>query len=161
MPTAYINIGSNMGDRATTIECAVAHIEHLCGTTAQCAPIIESEPWGFDSTNSFLNLGIAISTDLSPLTLLHALQSIEQQIASAPHRDDKGNYIDRIIDIDLIAVDDIVVDYPELILPHPRMHLRKFVLTPMMTLAPDWIHPILHATAAELLSRIERTSQSI
>lgn len=155
MPTAYINIGSNMGDRATLIECAVAHIEHLCGTSVRRAPIIESEPWGFDSANTFLNLGIAVDTDLNPLSLLHALQAIEQKISATPHRDADGNYIDRLIDIDLIAIDDIVVNHPELTLPHPRMHLRQFVLAPMMTLAPDWIHPILHASASELFSRIE------
>ena len=154
MPTAYINIGSNMGDRAALIESAVAHIEHLCGTSARRAPIIESEPWGFDSPNVFLNLGIAIDTELSPLELLHELQAIERQISSAPHRNNDGGYIDRYIDIDLIAIDEMTFADSELTLPHPRMHQRAFVLIPMMSLAPDWQHPVFHATAKELFSRI-------
>lgn len=160
MPTAYINIGSNMGDRATLIESAVAHIEHLCDTSARRAPVIESLPWGFDSSNAFLNLGIAIDTELSPLGLLHELQAIERQISPSPHRDDTGGYIDRCIDIDLIDIDEMTFADPELTLPHPRMHQRAFVLIPMMSLAPDWQHPLFHATAKELFSRIGQSNLS-
>lgn len=150
MPIAYINIGSNMGNRKALIEQAIAHIEFLCDTTANLSPIIESEPWGFESTNSFLNIGIAINTILSPHALLQELLNIEKRISSASHRDENGNYIDRQIDIDLIAVDDIIIDTPQLQLPHPRMHLRDFVLTPMMHLNKNWVHPILNQTITQL-----------
>lgn len=158
MPTAYINIGSNMGDRTALIESAVAHIEHLCGASARRAPIVESEPWGYESPNPYLNLGIAIDTDIDPLRLLRSLRQIERSISSKPHRNAKGEYIDRPIDIDLIAIDELTYDHPELTLPHPRMHLRRFVMEPMAFLAPNWHHPRLKASAAELFLALSRQS---
>ena len=154
MPIAYINIGSNMGNRQALIEQAVAHIEFLCGAKCQQSPIIESTPWGFESPHPFLNIGIAIKTDITPIDLLHELLKIEKSISAASHRDENGNYIDRQIDIDLIAVDDIVVDSPTLQLPHPRMHLRDFVLTPMMHLNPHWVHPILNQSIIHLHNQL-------
>lgn len=150
MSIAYINIGSNMGNRRALIEQAVAHIELLCNTKADVSPIIESEPWGFESEHPFLNIGIAIETHIEPTTLLKELLNIEKNISAASHRDENGNYIDRQIDIDLIAVDQITIDSPILQLPHPRMHLRDFVLTPMMHLNAQWKHPLLNKTITEL-----------
>ncbi len=154
MSIAYINIGSNMGNRTALIEQAIAHIELLCQSTAKRAPFIESEPWGFESPHPFLNLGIAIESHLNPLVLLQELLKIEKSICSASHRDENGNYIDRMIDIDLIAVDDIIIDTPQLQLPHPRMHLRDFVLTPMAHLNPSWIHPILNQSIVQLQKQL-------
>ena len=154
MSIAYINIGSNMGNRKALIEQAVAHIEFLCNATSNRAPLIESEPWGFESQHPFLNLGIAIETDIAPEELITQLLNIEKSICSASHRDENGNYIDRQIDIDLIAVDDIVVDSPTLQLPHPRMHLRDFVLTPMAHLNPSWVHPILNQSIVQLHNQL-------
>lgn len=144
MTTAYINLGSNIGDRRPTIGRAVALIEHAFGATARRSDWFESEPWGFDSPNQFVNLGVAIETgNMTPHEILRTLRAIERQIDPSPHRDATGAYIDRAIDIDLIAVDDIVTDTPELILPHPRMAMRDFVIIPMLQLAPDWTHPLL------------------
>lgn len=155
MSIAYINIGSNMGNRAVLIEQAVAHIELLCQSVAMRSPFIESEPWGFDSPHPFLNLGIAIESHFEPIALLHELLKIEKSICSASHRDENGNYIDRMIDIDLIAVDNIVIDTPQLQLPHPRMHLRNFVLIPMQHLNSTWVHPILNKSIGQLLNELK------
>ena len=155
MPVAYINIGSNQGDSQALIERAVSLIEHYAGCKSLRSDYITSEPWGFQSPNRFLNIGIAISVHDTPVKLLHTLQAIERQISPLPHRDDQGNYIDRQIDIDLIAVDDIVLQTPELTLPHPRMHLRRFVLIPMQEIAPEWIHPTLKMSARHLLEKLE------
>lgn len=144
MATAYINLGSNIGDRRPTIGRAVALIERAFGAAAQRSDWFESEPWGFDSPNQFVNLGVAIETgDMAPVEILRTLRAIERRIDPSPHRDASGAYIDRVIDIDLIAVDDIVTDTPELTLPHPRMTQRDFVIIPMLQLAPDWVHPLL------------------
>ena len=139
-----------MGNRKTLIEQAVAHIEFLCNDKAHKAPLFESEPWGFSSANKFLNLGISINTHLKPQQLIIELLKIERVISPQRHRDEMGNYIDRKIDIDLIAIDEITIDTPTLQLPHPRMHLRDFVLTPMMHLNPSWRHPILNKTTSQL-----------
>ena len=144
MATAYINLGSNIGDRRPTIGRAVALIEQAFGATARRSDWFESEPWGFDSPNQFINLGVAIETgDTTPLEILRTLREIEHKLDPSAHRDASGAYIDRTIDIDLIAVDDIVTDTPELTLPHPRMAMRDFVIIPMLQLAPDWVHPLL------------------
>lgn len=161
MITAYINIGSNMGDRHALIELAVACIERM-GMPVCRSAYIESEPWGYESDNLFLNLGLAVDTAMTPGTLLERLLDIEREINPAPHRRSDGSYSDRAIDVDLIACDvmegtgvrSLVIDTPCLTLPHPRMHLRRFVLVPMAELAPMWRHPLLGLTPAEMLARL-------
>lgn len=160
MSVIHINIGSNTGDRAALIERAVAALSERIDPAGRAqislAPIEESEAWGFESDNRFLNLGVMIESpdDFDPLALLDLLQSVEKDIADVPHRNPDGSYADRPIDIDLIAVDDKVVDEARLKLPHPRMHLRPFVLEPIKFLDPDWRHPIIGLTADEMLKRV-------
>ncbi len=154
MPTAYINIGSNKGDRLAYIEQSVALIEHLCQCQARRATLVKSSPWGYYSDNEYLNLGIAVETAIEPLHLMTRLLEIERSISTDCHRDKYGNYVDRCIDIDLIAIDDIVIESAKLTLPHPRMHLREFVLLPMDELVPDWVHPIFLLTPRQMLDKL-------
>lgn len=158
----HINIGSNKGDRNSAISRAVALLSSSPQlSVVEVSDIISSDPWGFDSPNSFLNVGVEISTSLSPLPLLSLLQDIERSISPDSHRDTDGiSYIDRLIDIDIIAIDRVdvdgistplVIDHPRLRVPHPLLHLRPFVLTPMIQLRPSWIHPLLHLTPAQML----------
>jgi 2-amino-4-hydroxy-6-hydroxymethyldihydropteridine diphosphokinase len=152
MATAYINIGSNQGDRKANIERAVALIEHWADASALRSDYVESEPWGFQSDSHFLNLGISLTVTLDPESLLDGLLAIEHDISPLSHRNDAGGYVDRLIDIDLIAVDDIVWHSDKLTLPHPAMHLREFVLLPMAQIAPQWCHPLNGKTAGQLLA---------
>lgn len=154
MSVAYINIGSNQGDSHAVIEQAVALIELYSQCKAVRSEYIVTEPWGFESENKFLNLGISLAWDKSPEELHDLLQSIERSISPTPHRDDEGRYIDRTIDIDIIAIDEDVIATERLTVPHPRMHLRQFVLDPMSQIAPEWRHPLLGATATELIKRL-------
>ncbi len=154
MATAHISVGSNIGDRLALIGQAVAAIEALCGTAGVRSEIMESEPWGYDSPNRYMNMCMAVSTDLGPQELLRELLRIQHSIDAGDHRDASGGYADRAIDIDLIALDDMVIETPELTLPHPRMHQREFVLRPMCQTAPEWRHPLLHLTPAEALARL-------
>lgn len=155
MATAHINIGSNIGDRLALIGQAVAAVELIFNTPATCSAPTESEPWGFDSPNGFINIGVNIEVgEMTPEEVLQRLLQAQAQIDSSPHRNADGSYADRLIDIDLIAIDSVVADTPELTLPHPRMHLREFVLRPMTQLLPHWRHPLLNATPAELLNRL-------
>lgn len=157
MAVVHINIGSNIGDRAALIERAVAalcaRIDPEGRARITLAPIVESAPWGFESKNNFLNLGLKIETDgkVDADNLLNDILNVEREISAKSHRKADGSYADRPIDIDLIAVDDMIVDTARLHLPHPRMHLRKFVLAPLATLDSQWRHPIFNKTAAELL----------
>lgn len=137
MPVIYINIGSNRGDRMAFIEKAVALIaSEWSGAAVRRAPVMESEPWGYVSGNPFLNLGIALDVEdeVDPFDVLDRLQAIERSISVAPHRNADGSYRDRDIDIDLIEIDGITVDSPRLILPHPRMKERPFVMIPLQYL---------------------------
>lgn len=157
MAMAYINIGSNQGDRKALIGQAVALISVFAGCRPICSDYFESEPWGYTSDAPYLNLGVAFPTTLSPECLLEKLLDIQNSISSDSHRDALGGYIDREIDIDLIAVDSIVINTPELTIPHPRMHLRDFVLVPMSQIAPDWQHPILHLNCSQILASLVNT----
>lgn len=139
----YFNIGTNLGDRQENIRQAVLRLETAIGSHAEVSDTVESEAWGFDSNNTFLNVGVKIDSDIAPLDMLHLIQRIEREMGSLSHRNDDGSYRDRLIDIDIIAIDELVIDTPELTVPHPRMHLRDFVTRPMSQLAPDWKHPLL------------------
>lgn len=129
--TAYLNLGTNIGDRLSNLEQAVALIELHTGEHCRMSGIIESDPWGYYSPNKFLNIGIALQWSRTPIELLDITQEIERIMGSETHRDRRGGYIDRLIDIDIIAIDGVTLDTPRLTLPHPRAHLRPFVLIPL------------------------------
>lgn len=157
MATAHINIGSNIGDRLALTGQAVAAVESALGAAATVSEPFESEPWGFESANGFINVGLNIDTgSLDPASLMRLLQEVERSIDGSSHRNADGSYRDRLIDIDLIAVDTLVIDTPELVLPHPRMHLREFVLRPMCEVWPGWRHPLLGLTPAEMAALAAR-----
>lgn len=162
MTTAHINIGSNLGDRAALIGRAVAAISERLSVTAVSTPV-ESAPWGFESALPFLNVGlnVEVGPDMPPARLLAELLDIQRTIDPAPHRNADGSYTDRAIDIDLICYGSLVInpDSPDrLTLPHPRMHLRDFVLRPMTEILPTWRHPLLALTPSQLLGRLASQS---
>lgn len=145
MVSMYLNLGSNLGDRLSLIERAVALIgQKWPDTRIRRAPVFHSRPWGYQSPNDFVNLGIAVDFDtdifpLDPLEVLDALQSIEKTIApDSGHRDSDGSYTDRAIDIDIIDIEGVTSDNPMLTIPHPRAEAREFVMKPMAFLAPGW-----------------------
>lgn len=147
----FINIGSNLGDRRRNLSRAVAAIEKEFGYF-ELSHTVESEPWGYASLNPYLNVGMMFISELEPVEVLRRLQTIEAGLNASPHRTAEGGYADREVDIDIIAVDDLMVDTPELTVPHPRMAERRFVLEPLAELAPFWVHPRLGLTPAQLLS---------
>lgn len=154
--TVHLNIGSNIGHRRSAIERAVAALsEALPGRMAVSDPV-ETPAWGYESAHPFLNVGVRIdmTAEMAPAELLERVLAAERSISPLPHRDASGGYCDREIDIDIIAVDSLVADTPALTLPHPRMHLREFVLIPMCTLAPGWVHPTLGLTPAAMLRQL-------
>lgn len=162
--TVYLNIGSNQGDRRAIVARAVAAVSALSFPVVERSRVsapVESAPWGYDSDSAFLNVGVALDCRIDrPWTvpalhrLLDSLQAIERSIGTMPHRNADGSYRDRDLDIDLIDMDGIVIDTPDLVLPHPRMHLRAFVLKPIAEIDPGWIHPVRRMTAAELIEQI-------
>ncbi len=145
----HINIGSNQGDRRALIGQAVALIaSEWPGARISCSGPVESEPWGYESPNRFLNLDVMLETDAlcEPHDILRRLLSIERRVGGgAPHRDADGAYCDRPVDIDLIAVDRLCLSTPDLTLPHPRARLRPFVMHPLHELDPltaSWLESV-------------------
>lgn len=130
----YIGLGSNLGNREENIRQALALIDERMGSVYRVSSMMESDPMGFSSTNRFVNAVCCVHTMMSPMSCLRETQKIEQEMGRMEKSstiDGKPVYHDRIIDIDLLAYDDIVMDTPELTLPHPRMQEREFVMLPM------------------------------
>ena len=142
--TSHLNIGSNLGDRYANIAAAVSALKAALisrGDLAAAESVVvskavESEPWGFTSPYSFVNVGVNISTRLTPLELLDATQEAEKAVSTASHRNPDGSYADRFVDIDIIWIEGVVINTPRLTVPHPRAGLRSFVLIPFRELNP-------------------------
>ena len=129
----YIYIGTNLGNRRLNLSRAVAAVERRFGYF-EISKVVESEPWGYDSTNLYLNVAMMFDTDEAPLDVLHALQAIEKEISPEAHRNPDGTYKDRLIDIDIMAIENVVVDEPELKVPHPHLFDRPFFINPLKEL---------------------------
>ena len=149
----YLTVGTNMGDRRDNLYRAVVAIAAGNGGCAVSA-IVESEPWGFDSDKRFLNLGLSLDSNLEPQAMLERIHEIERRLGSGAHRDSRGGYIDRLVDIDIVAIGDLVIDTPMLQVPHPHLPERDFFLRPMMQLAPHWRHPVTGLTATQMLENL-------
>lgn len=153
MAFVLINIGSNLGNRRLNLSRAMRAVGVEFGDF-EMSHVVESAPWGFDSTNSFLNVGMAFHTDLSPDEVLARLQEIERDISPASHRSASGGYTDRVIDIDIVAIDREIIESDILKVPHPHLADRRFFLEPLAELAPGWSHPVTGLTAAEMLASL-------
>ena len=143
MEKTYLILGGNIGDRKDFLNRCIDLLRSEVGRVVGLSAVYESEPWGFDDQQWFLNQVIEMETDLPPLTLLTYIHRIEQTLGRL--RADNG-YRSRTMDIDILLYGNHVINTPELVIPHPRMAERMFVLQPMAELAPDLEHPVLHRT---------------
>ncbi len=139
---AYLGIGTNLGDRTSNLNSAVNLINEQAGHVLACSSFIETEPWGFNSDNAFLNAVVEIDTLHSPHDLLRVTQEIERSMGRM-HKSVNGVYSDRIIDIDILLYGDLTINEPELIIPHPLMWQRRFVYEPLLEIAPHLRRPSL------------------
>ena len=151
--TAYIAIGSNQGDRARYCWSAVQQIAHHDQiNVVHISPLIETPPVGQPEFSApFLNGAIQVETSLGSHALLHELQTIEKRLG----RERKEKWEPRTIDLDLLLFGDKIVSSDELIVPHPMMHQRRFVLEPLVVIAPDAVHPVLQMTIRGLLDNLK------
>ena len=144
-----ISLGSNLGDRKLAIEQAITQIHEALGTVLAISPLYETPSWGYEDA-PYLNNVICLTTDCAPLVLMEALLDIEKQLGRM--RTDSPDYQARQIDIDIALIEGHVIDHPSLQVPHPRMHLRKFVLCPAADIAPTWVHETLSVSISDLLT---------
>ena len=162
MHQAVLLSGSNMGDSHDLLGRAVALINERIGRVERLSDIYTSEPWGTfaDDAKPFLNQGMVVSTDLTPLQLLDAIHTIEQELGRIRTHEqshpDTGSriYTSRTIDIDIIFYDDLTLRTATLEIPHPRAHLRAFVLRPLAEIIPQYTHPVLQRTVAQMVEEV-------
>ncbi len=148
MAIVYLGLGTNIGNRRGNLVKAAALLAERVGDILALSGFMETEPWGFESENLFLNAAIKMETPLTPDELLSATQAIEREMGREKKSD--GSYHDRVIDIDILLYDNRVIEQPGLIVPHPLMQERLFVMAPLAEIAPFERHPLLGQTFIEL-----------
>src|SRR5216683_899482 len=153
--TAYLSLGSNVGDREKNLRVAIDALPHAGVAIAKVSSFYETEPVDFLDQPWFLNCVVEAETHFDPFILLRALREIETKMGSKKVVA-KGP---RLIDMDILLYGSETIDTPDLQIPHPRMHLRRFVLTPLAEIAPNLKHPTWPCTATERLQRVADPSQ--
>ncbi len=128
--TAYLSLGTNLGDKEHNLVSAITEIGRRIGSIRAQSAFHSTEPWGFESENTFLNAAVRVETELAPLALLKETQQIERDMGRT-QKSVNGKYHDRIIDIDILLYDDLHLNTPKLTIPHPHMYERDFVLIPL------------------------------
>lgn len=150
MAIAYLGLGTNLGNKDENLNGAVEYIRERVGRIDSLSAFYVTEPWGFKSENSFLNAVCSVATDISPIELLYITKEIEKEMGRNKKSVDKI-YCDRIIDIDILLYDDLIMQSEELTIPHPIMTERDFVMIPLAEIAPELVHPVLKKKMKEFL----------
>ena len=151
----FLGLGTNLGNKIENLTRAIEALSLALGTCKAQSSFLETEPWGFESDNGFLNCVVAFDTELTPLELLDTTERIERELGRTV-KSTGGNYHDRLIDIDILLYGNTVIESERLTIPHPLMHLRDFVLAPLAEIAPDTVHPTLNKSIAGLLAEIRK-----
>lgn len=146
-----IALGSNIGDRKDNLRVAIAALEPRVHILLKSA-VYETPPWGYADQPAFLNMVVRAETDLSPLDLLTFLKDLESVLGRTPSFRNGP----RVIDLDILFYDHTQIDTPPLVIPHPRLHERAFVLVPLADVAPDYVHPVLGLSVQEMLASLDR-----
>ena len=153
MRKVYISLGSNMGDSVSTLMSAIQEIEKRIGSLYSSSSFYETEPWGFDAEQNFVNALICIESSMEAEVIMKELLQIENDMGRT--RNNSSFYESRPIDLDIISVENDVIQTTELVVPHPKMHERLFVLIPFMEIEPNWRHPLINRTLQEMVSELD------
>ena len=148
MHQIYLLAGGNIDNTSDKFKKLFLYLSEHIGTIEFVSHYYTSTAWGYVSEHAFVNVALIVNTTLTPEAALCQCLKIEQLMGRLPH--EKNQYADRTMDIDIIFYDDMVINTPHLQVPHPRMHIRNFVLTPLAEICPEKIHPILNQTVSAL-----------
>ena len=149
--TVYLALGSNMGNRLANLKNAVSNLPPQMEVKKKSL-VYETPPWGYADQPAFLNMAVMVKTYLEPENLLSHIKRLETALGREPGFQNGP----RVIDIDILFYDDVILDSPPLVIPHPRLHHRGFVLVPLNDIAPDLVHPVLGKLISELLLDVDR-----
>ena len=149
----YLSLGSNLGNKAENIKLAVELLSERAGDVLKVSSNYETEPDGFVSENSFVNIALSLDTPLEALELLEVCEQIEKELGRKT-KSVNLNYSDRVIDIDILYFNNMQLATDRLTQPHPRMHKRAFVLEPLAEIAPKLKHPILGMSTKVMLENL-------
>ncbi|WP_221389791.1 2-amino-4-hydroxy-6-hydroxymethyldihydropteridine diphosphokinase [Dyadobacter sp. NIV53] len=144
----FLLLGSNLGERLQVLRSAVELIEEQIGQIKSASSVYETAPWGVLDQPAFLNQVIELQTVLDPEEVLRIILAIEQELGRVRYE----RWGARVIDIDILYFQDLILDSARLTIPHPRLHERRFTLAPLAEIAPDFIHPVFHKSSAQLLA---------
>nr|WP_236681674.1 2-amino-4-hydroxy-6-hydroxymethyldihydropteridine diphosphokinase [Thermotoga sp. RQ7] len=147
-----IALGSNLGDREMNLKTAIVKMKERGMYIEKLSSFVETEPYGYTDQPKFLNAVCLVETDLSPRTLLNTLLEIEREMG----RVRTVKWGPRVIDLDIVFYENLIVNEEGLIIPHPDAHNRLFVLEPLSEIAPDLVHPVLKKTVQELLIELKQ-----
>jgi 2-amino-4-hydroxy-6-hydroxymethyldihydropteridine diphosphokinase len=157
MNKAILLIGGNLGDRTGHLQQAVEQIDKQIGKVEKISALYETAAWGQVKQPDYLNQALLVSTEMDARTLLETVLAIEHNIG----RIRREKWGARVIDIDIIFYNDVVINQPDLKIPHPQMQFRQFVLVPLREILPDWQHPVLHQSVSTLLENCTDTLPAI
>lgn len=153
---SYLLLGTNQGDKISNLENVKKEINNIAGKISKFSSVYITEPWGFEHPEEFLNQAICIKTSLNPEQLLDVLLNIELKMGRVRNRNE---YQARIIDIDILLYNNLMINTERLIIPHPLLHERLFALKPLTEIAPGYEHPVLKKTITELLKSCKDTKK--
>ncbi len=152
MAIVFLGLGSNLGNKELNIKKALELIEQKAGALKTVSSFYHSKAWGYISENEFVNIVAEVESTLTPTELLNILKQIEKELGRATKT--IFGYEDRVIDIDILFYDNLILNTPELKIPHPLLGKRDFVLYPLAEIAPDFIHPVLNQSSEWLKNKL-------
>jgi 2-amino-4-hydroxy-6-hydroxymethyldihydropteridine diphosphokinase len=155
MQRVYLLLGGNLGNRSMNLRTAREQITRFIGDIEKASSVYETEPWGFSHHIPFYNQAVVSATSLDPEKVLYALRKIEEGLG---RKKEKGQYSARTIDIDILFYEDRVINEKDLVIPHPRLHERRFALAPLVEIAPLLGHPVLGKTIDTLYEQCDDNS---